>query len=99
MRRVCPAGCGMRTRSGVQLTAMERDVARLVAAGSLGSTELLLRCRDVTKTLPNLSPRLDLPTVMWKFVHPPGNDYREKPYHLVAEIALVDVARHLKTLG
>jgi transcriptional regulator with XRE-family HTH domain len=36
-----------------------------------------------------LSPRLDLPTVMWKFVHPPGNDYRDKPYHLVAEIALV----------
>jgi cholesterol oxidase len=27
----------------------------IVAAGSLGSTELLLRCRDVSKTLPNLS--------------------------------------------
>ncbi len=27
----------------------------IVAAGSLGSTELLLRCRDVTKTLPKLS--------------------------------------------
>jgi cholesterol oxidase len=36
------------------------QTARLVilAAGSLGSTELLLRCRDVHKTLPNLSPRV-----------------------------------------
>jgi cholesterol oxidase len=30
----------------------------IVAAGSMGSTELLLRCRDVDKTLPNLSPFL-----------------------------------------
>ncbi|MCH8332822.1 GMC family oxidoreductase, partial [Candidatus Sumerlaeota bacterium] len=30
----------------------------IIAAGSLGSTELLLRCRDQFKTLPNLSPRL-----------------------------------------
>jgi cholesterol oxidase len=30
----------------------------IVAAGSLGSTELLLRCRDVDKTLPRLSPFL-----------------------------------------
>ncbi len=30
----------------------------IVAASSLGSTELLLRCRDLTKTLPNLSPFL-----------------------------------------
>ncbi|MDE0034799.1 MAG: GMC oxidoreductase [Deltaproteobacteria bacterium] len=29
-----------------------------IAAGSLGSTELLLRCRDEHGTLPNLSPRL-----------------------------------------
>ena len=37
-----------------------QNTARLVivAAGSLGSTELLLRCRDVTKTLTNLSPFL-----------------------------------------
>jgi cholesterol oxidase len=27
----------------------------IVAAGSLGSTELLLRCRDLTKSLPNIS--------------------------------------------
>src|SRR5262245_16876357 len=30
----------------------------IVAAGSLGSTELLLRCRDKYKSLPNLSPFL-----------------------------------------
>jgi cholesterol oxidase len=30
----------------------------VVAAGSLGSTELLLRCRDVTRTLRNISPKL-----------------------------------------
>jgi cholesterol oxidase len=30
----------------------------IVAAGSLGSTELLLRCRDVTHSLPRLSSRL-----------------------------------------
>jgi cholesterol oxidase len=30
----------------------------IVAAGSLGSTELLLRCRDVAKTLPGISPFL-----------------------------------------
>src|SRR5262249_31968600 len=36
------------------------QTARLViiAAGSLGSTDLLLRCRDVTKSLPNVSQRL-----------------------------------------
>ncbi len=30
----------------------------IVAAGSLGSTELLLRCRDLTRSLPSVSPRL-----------------------------------------
>ena len=30
----------------------------VLAAGSLGSTEMLLRCRDVLKTLPNISQRL-----------------------------------------
>jgi cholesterol oxidase len=30
----------------------------IISAGSLGSTELLLRCRDLHKTLPNLSPAL-----------------------------------------
>ncbi|WP_168014666.1 GMC oxidoreductase [Halomonas salinarum] len=38
----------------------ESETARrvVVAAGSLGSTELLLRCRDQYRTLPALSPRL-----------------------------------------
>lgn len=40
----------------VQITA--RRV--VVSAGTLGSTELLLRCRDVEETLPNLSPRLGM---------------------------------------
>ena len=30
----------------------------IVAAGSLGSTELLLRCREINGTLPNISPFL-----------------------------------------
>jgi len=30
----------------------------IVAAGSMGSTELLLKCREVHRTLPNLSPAL-----------------------------------------
>ena len=30
----------------------------IVAAGSLGSTELLLRCREVARSLPNISPFL-----------------------------------------
>jgi cholesterol oxidase len=30
----------------------------IVAAGSLGSTELLLRCREINKTLPDISPFL-----------------------------------------
>jgi cholesterol oxidase len=30
----------------------------VLAAGSLGSTDMLLRCRDVLGTLPNVSPRL-----------------------------------------
>jgi cholesterol oxidase len=30
----------------------------IISAGALGSTEILLRCRDLHKTLPNLSPAL-----------------------------------------
>lgn len=30
----------------------------ILAAGTLGTNQLLLRCRDVTRSLPNLSPRL-----------------------------------------
>jgi cholesterol oxidase len=60
---IVPEGAGYRvhfdeigggTRRPASLTA-ERVV---VAAGSLGSTELLLNCRDVTKTLPRISPFL-----------------------------------------
>jgi len=39
---------------------MESAKRVIVAAGSLGSTELLLRCRDERKTLRNLSQRLGL---------------------------------------
>lgn len=56
-------GAGYRVRSdridGGHLVPVE-DTARIVivAAGSLGSTELLLRCRDVAKTLPDLPATL-----------------------------------------
>jgi cholesterol oxidase len=43
---------------GQRVSASTTATRVIVAAGSLGSTELLLRCRDVTKTLPNLSPSL-----------------------------------------
>ncbi len=35
-----------------------RGATVIVAGGTLGSAELLLRCRDIYKTLPNLSPTL-----------------------------------------
>jgi cholesterol oxidase len=39
----------------------EETAARvIIAAGSLGTTELLLRCRDQYRTLPNLSPWLGM---------------------------------------
>lgn len=38
-----------------------------------------------------LSPQLDLPTVMWKAVYPPGADYRDSPFTIIAETALVVV--------
>jgi len=43
-----------------QGNAQESEVARrvIVSAGSLGSTELLLRCRDVFHTLPRIGPTL-----------------------------------------
>jgi len=47
---------GLDTGSRVPGTETARIV--IVAAGSLGSTELLLRCRDIHHTLPNLSPFL-----------------------------------------
>jgi cholesterol oxidase len=43
-----------------QGNAPESEVARrvIVSAGSLGSTELLLRCRDVFRSLPRIGPML-----------------------------------------
>lgn len=46
----------LRLDTGTTTTETARTV--IVAAGSLGSTELLLRCRDEHRTLPQLSPRL-----------------------------------------
>jgi cholesterol oxidase len=43
---------------GERVAGVEEAGLVVVAAGSLGSTELLLRCRDVTRTLPDLSPFL-----------------------------------------
>jgi len=46
----------LRLDTGARDSATARRV--ILAAGSLGSTELLLRCRDEHATLPRLSPRL-----------------------------------------
>ena len=45
-------------QNGARVAGSETARIVIVAAGSLGSTELLLRCRDVTKSLPSLSQRL-----------------------------------------
>lgn len=42
-------------RAGTRIPASTTATSVIVAAGSLGSTELLLRCRDVSQTLPKLS--------------------------------------------
>ncbi|HJV52214.1 MAG TPA: GMC family oxidoreductase [Noviherbaspirillum sp.] len=42
--------------SGIERSVTARRV--VLSAGTLGSNELLLRCRDVHRTLPRLSPRL-----------------------------------------
>jgi len=44
-----------RLEKGKRLSGFETAPRVILAAGSLGSTELLLRCRDQFKTLPNLS--------------------------------------------
>jgi cholesterol oxidase len=43
---------------GRRVAGSETGRLVIVAAGSLGSTELLLRCRQVTRSLPNVSPFL-----------------------------------------
>ncbi len=47
-----------RLAGGVRAAGNHTARIVIVAAGSLGSTELLLRCRESTRSLPNLSPRL-----------------------------------------
>lgn len=42
-------------RDGQRIPGSTTAASVVVAAGSLGSTELLLRCRDVTETLPRIS--------------------------------------------
>src|SRR5207253_6405671 len=43
-------------RSGPSQRVRARNV--VLAAGALGTLRLLFRCRDLTRSLPNLSPRL-----------------------------------------
>jgi cholesterol oxidase len=45
-------------REGSRIPGSTTAACVVVAAGSMGSTELLLRCRDVTKTLPGISDSL-----------------------------------------
>jgi cholesterol oxidase len=47
-----------RLDTGQRMAGSETARIVIVAASSLGSTELLLRCRDVSGTLPNISPFL-----------------------------------------
>jgi cholesterol oxidase len=47
-----------RLENGQRIAGSEDGASVVVAAGSLGSTELLLRNRDIHKTLPNVSPFL-----------------------------------------
>lgn len=47
-----------RLDQGVRIPGSESARIVIVAAGSLGSTELLLRCREINRTLPNISPFL-----------------------------------------
>ena len=63
MRAIEPHDAGYRVvfdriQEGRLIRGEETRARVFLAAGSLGSTELLLRCRDEYKTLPNLSPAL-----------------------------------------
>jgi len=49
-----------RLEGGKRFPDSERAAKVVIAAGSLGSTELLLRCRDQYKTLPDVSRHLGL---------------------------------------
>ena len=63
VRRVQPAGSGYRVffdriEGRTLIEGHERADRVVLASGSIGTTELLLRCRDEYGTLPNLSRRL-----------------------------------------
>jgi len=63
VRAIEPSDAGYRVvfdriHDGELVRGEETGTRVFLAAGSLGSTELLLRCRDEHKTLPNLSPAL-----------------------------------------
>jgi cholesterol oxidase len=45
-------------KDGTRISGSSTAASVVVAAGSMGSTELLLQCRDVHRTLPRLSPTL-----------------------------------------
>jgi len=60
---VCPTTGGYRVsydeiKPGRRIPGSVTGRIVVLAAGSLGSTELLLRCRDLNQTLPNVSPFL-----------------------------------------
>ncbi len=62
VRAIEPEGNGWRVRFERLDKEAQSESATggivVLAAGSLGSTELLLRCRDILRTLPNVSRRL-----------------------------------------
>jgi cholesterol oxidase len=63
VRYVEPNGSGFRVvfdrlKDGQAIRGEETATRVVLAAGSIGTTELLLRCRDQYKTLPGLSPML-----------------------------------------
>ena len=63
VQRIEPAGSGYRVHfdrlvNGQRLPGTETAERVVLAAGSLGSTELLLRCRDIYRTLPRVSSQL-----------------------------------------
>ncbi|MCP4245926.1 MAG: GMC family oxidoreductase, partial [bacterium] len=65
VRYIEPTGGGYRVhfdriQDGRLIPGSETAARVVVAAGSMGSTEILLRCRDQYKTLPNLSSRLGI---------------------------------------
>lgn len=63
VRCIEPSGQGYRVKfdrlqNGKRIQGEVLGKRVIIAAGSLGSTEILLRCRDQYRTLPNLSPCL-----------------------------------------